>query len=81
MYAQFANDDVGCKINICCLHNGHSLFTLLQYTTFADTTAKGIQTKYKYSIIQTDKQGDTNKQGDTVKLSWASKHTLVEVIA
>ena len=58
LYAQITNDNVGLQNNIFCLHNGHTLFTILQSTTFARTTAKGIHTKYKYSIIQTEQKSN-----------------------
>ena len=66
-----------CKINIFCLHNGHSLFSLLQSTTFAHTTARGIQTKYKYFIIQT-KQNTTPKYKETKDKSDKLKNTKMK---
>ena len=50
-----------CKINIFCLHNGHSLFTLLQSTTFA-CTCKGYPDK-----IQTFHNTNRTKYNTKIK--------------
>ena len=61
LYAQIVNSNVALEINIFCLHNGHSLFTFLQSTTFA-CTCKGYPHK-----IQTFHNTNRTKYNTKIK--------------